>query len=71
MSEHESVFAYKRSLDGVTALVLLNFTDTDVPIKLDLDGITTARLLLSNYDVEDAHLADGITLRGYEGRVYL
>lgn len=70
----EELFVYRRDLDGRTALVLLNFSQTNTSFVIPslgrpLDG---ARLLIGNYDVaEDVVEGQEVELRPYEGRVYL
>lgn len=75
---NEQVFAYTRTLDTTTALVLLNFNETDVSFTLETDkdwsGFT---LMLGNYDRDGALQADvtlksgSILLKGWEGRLYV
>lgn len=83
---HEQIFAYTRTLGDATALVLLNFAETEVSFALDpaLEDLEGFRLLLGNYEDDEA-LNDGLVvitgetgesicewaMRGYEGRVYL
>ncbi len=65
--DHEQLFAYVRTLGGVSATVLLNWGTSE----LSLDGLVTvpdeATLALRNYST----LAKANTLRGYEGRIYI
>lgn len=70
--EHESVFAYTRSLDGTTAVILLNFTDKNVLLESVPSDVVDKDVIFSNYeDAQAAPSIKGITLRGYEGRIYL
>ena len=73
---HHPLFAYRKSLDGVTAIVLMNFGAAE----LSLEGVLTSsdapaseyRLVLSNYRQTDSAvetLPD--VLRGWEGCVYI
>ena len=72
LPEHDSVFAYTRSLDGVTALVALNFSTNDISVDLGLTDLSAKRVVLSNYDEGTATTSGGVLqLRGYEGRVYI
>ncbi|KAI0339209.1 glycoside hydrolase family 13 protein [Trametopsis cervina] len=72
LREHPTVFAYRRSLGGVVAVVLMNFGTSDVEVdagELGLD-VGRARVLLANY--EDFKGDGGkLRLRGYEGVMYL
>jgi glycosidase len=63
LPDHESVFAYRRTLDGDRLLVLLNFDDRETTVDLSLDGVTR---LVGNYDAP----ADRTVLRPYEARLY-
>ncbi|KAI0083902.1 glycoside hydrolase family 13 protein [Irpex rosettiformis] len=74
LREHPTVFAYKRTLEGVTATVLLNF-GTDL-VDLDLTsadlGLESANVVLATYS---DFVFDGTTrklrLRGYEGVLFV
>ncbi len=70
--DHERIYAYTRTWQGETWLVLLNFSADDSKFEAP-DGLQARRegeLMLSNYN--DAHSGSitGITLRAYEARVY-
>ncbi|THH10431.1 hypothetical protein EW145_g1337 [Phellinidium pouzarii] len=80
--QNEEVFAFKRSLEDRSALVILNFTDRDVEFKLPLagNGLESPSgqvyiLLLSNYvgmhAGTEAEWGSSLRLRGYEGRIYV
>ena len=75
LPDHEQVFAFERTLHGTKALVVLNFGETDVAVDLGASaGVApTLRVALSNYDdVLDKPLGGtAVSLRGYEGRVYV
>jgi oligo-1,6-glucosidase len=64
-----AVYAFTRSLDGVTLLVLGNFSSDEVRAGLD-DAAAWAKeeLLIGNYAPRAGE--DGITLRPWETRVY-
>lgn len=66
MGDSEEVFAYTRSLDGVTLLALHNFTDGEASYSVpeELEG-RERRLLIGNYGEQP----EGV-LRPYEARVY-
>jgi oligo-1,6-glucosidase len=64
-----AVYAFTRSLDGVTLLVLGNFSDDEVRVGLDdADAWASEELLIGNYPPREGE--DGITLRPWEARVY-
>nr|WP_263326747.1 alpha,alpha-phosphotrehalase [Neobacillus sp. Marseille-Q6967] len=69
---HDSVFAYTRSHQNETLLVVNNFygknSTFSLPEKLNIDGLTST-VLISNYQ-DSAALTGVITLRPYESIVY-
>ncbi|KAF8579715.1 glycoside hydrolase family 13 protein [Ramaria rubella] len=72
--ENECIFAYTRTMEDVTALVILNFTEKAVKYT---DAIPRrnklARLVLGNVSrgIHQINLSDFVlTLEPYEGRVY-
>ncbi len=69
LPEDPKVYAFTRSLDEVTLLVLGNFSGDEAQVELP-DAAEWARgeLLIGNYPPPDAE--DGITLRPWETRVY-
>ncbi|WHX98212.1 alpha,alpha-phosphotrehalase [Neobacillus sp. DY30] len=70
--DHESIFAFVRKTENEMLLVINNFYGKDanyvLPVKLDIDGLSTG-VLLSNYE-DSAPLAKEIPLRPYESIVY-
>jgi oligo-1,6-glucosidase/alpha-glucosidase len=66
--DHESIYAYTRTLDDDDILVVLNFDDVDTTIEIPDLG-PDADLLLANYDA-DATPEGALDLRPYEARVY-
>lgn len=75
---NENIFAFTRSLDGKTALVLLNLRDKEAEIELlpkkrgDSQNVS---LVLSNYEsAEDVYSIDSssglVKMSPYEGRIY-
>lgn len=71
--ENEQVFAFTRTFGKNTALVLLNFRESNATFPLDevkhLDGL---KFVLGNYPSSGEDLAsDSVVLKGYEGKVYL
>ncbi|EKM51645.1 glycoside hydrolase family 13 protein [Phanerochaete carnosa HHB-10118-sp] len=75
LPDHEQVFAFERTLRGEKALVVLNFSERDVSVDLGTSaGVAPKmRVALSNYDDVLSQPLGGtaVTLRGYEGRVYV
>lgn len=70
LPEDERIYAYTRSLDGTTMLVLGNFSDDEAPVEIDdADAWSASELVIGNYPAQEP--ASGITLRPWETRVYL
>ena len=70
LPEDERIYAYTRSLDGTTMLVLGNFSDDEAPVGIDdVDAWAASELVIGNYPAPEP--ASGITLRPWETRVYL
>lgn len=72
MAEDEQIFAYKRKLDGQTALVITNLTNKKA-VWVAENGITVSskNLILQNLEVKPHENSTEITLRPYEARIYL
>lgn len=72
LEEHPQIFAYLRTYEGDTLLVVNNFYGNEAAFKLPADIIlpATSRLLLSNYK-DTKHQIDSLTLRPYESAVFL
>ncbi|MED3645350.1 alpha-glucosidase [Halalkalibacterium halodurans] len=72
LEDDPEIFAYKRTYNGQTLLVVCNFygriTDFECPAEVVLSEPT---LLLSNYDEEENGSYTSFRLRPYEARVYL
>ena len=74
LREHPTVFAYKRSLEGVTAVILMNFSTQDVELELPLhddpEALNGVEVVLTTYP--DFSMGDGkrVKLRGYEGVLF-
>ena len=72
---HEQVSAFESTLHGEKALIVLNFSEQQVSV--DLGKAATAphmlKVALSSYDdaLSKPLASTAITLRGYEGRVYV
>jgi oligo-1,6-glucosidase len=70
------VFAYIRTLENSSALVVLNFKKTDLTFSLDSKSDWTGfRLILGSYGDDERDeikvSSNDIRLRGFEGRVYI
>ena len=71
------MFAYIRTLENSSALVLLNFKKTDVTFSLDSKSDWTGFRLVLRGSYEDDErdeieiASNEIRLRGFEGRVYI
>lgn len=63
--EDEKVFAYKRSLDGQSLLIVANFTSEELTRSYNEYGDMAGKLLLSNYSDDKK-----TKLRPYEAKVY-
>ena len=71
---HPDLFGFVRTFEGSKALVLLNFREEEQKFNLDYICEGQLELALSNYEPLEIHkLSTGstITLRSYEGRLYL
>jgi hypothetical protein len=79
--QHEQVFAYIRAYEGRLALIVLNFTDSDLVFRLPSgEGYSRFKLVFGNYYTDGDHAGEGIlnlsrgdevSLRAYEGKVYV
>ncbi len=70
LEQDPTVYAFTRSLDGVTLLVLGNFSGDEAPVDLpDAAEWATSDLLLGNYPAPEGPTT-GIVLRPWETRIY-
>jgi oligo-1,6-glucosidase len=70
LEQDPQVYAFTRSLDGVTLLVLGNFSSDETPVELpDAASWAASQLILGNYPAPDES-ATGIVLRPWETRIY-
>src|SRR5690625_187206 len=72
LENDKQIFAYKRNLDGQTALIITNLSNENA-IWTSEDGNTVSReeLLLSNYHVEPHEGTESVNLKPFEARVYI
>jgi oligo-1,6-glucosidase len=69
LEEDPKVYAFNRSLDSVTLLVLGNFSGDDAPVNLpDAADWAASELLIGNYPAPED--SEGIVLQPWETRVY-
>lgn len=71
LREHPAVYAYTRTLESQSAVVLSNFKNAEQTISLPEIKAEASELLLANYPDGAGGLAKEVTLRPYETRVYL
>jgi oligo-1,6-glucosidase len=71
LEDHPQIFAFTRTLEVETLLVILNFSKNtpilELPAGLPNSG---KELLISNYPVDPVHEIQKLELRPYEARVY-
>lgn len=72
LENHPEIFAYKRSLDGETVVVICNFSENVIETSvLQEVSFDSSEILLSNYQETDKESEAKMILRPYEARVYL
>ena len=72
LENHSEIFAYKRSLNEETLLVLCNFSEKELEINLLRELANhSSEILISNYEDDEKELNGAKMLRPYEARVYL
>ncbi|PTX61329.1 oligo-1,6-glucosidase [Melghirimyces profundicolus] len=72
LEEHEQIYAYTRTLDDQTLLVVCNFTVEDADFELPAHiHFKSNQLLIRNYDVQNSEDISSMVLKPYEARVYL
>ncbi|KAJ2933230.1 hypothetical protein H1R20_g3817, partial [Candolleomyces eurysporus] len=73
--DHERIFAFVRRLGDQVALVVLNFGNEDVTVRLDSPTLPwpSLQLEIGNYRNQgEVPIADGtLEMKGFEGRLYL
>ncbi|CCQ92891.1 Oligo-1,6-glucosidase [[Clostridium] ultunense Esp] len=72
LPEDEEIYAYLRKWEGMKLLTILNFKG-GTPVFSFPDGLFSdrAKLLISNYPVNEVESLQRVKLRPYEARVYL
>jgi len=72
LKENEQIYAYTRTLDNETLLVICNFTGEMAYFELpEHINCESKQLLINNYVVQNSDDISSITLKPYEARVYL
>ncbi|WP_047151145.1 glycoside hydrolase family 13 protein [Aneurinibacillus tyrosinisolvens] len=70
LENHESIFAYIRTMGNQKLLVIANFYQAEAVFTLPKDiSFISKELLIGNYHVEEEEIKQ-FTLRSYESRVY-
>ena len=69
LPDHEQLYAYTRTLDNETALVVLNWSDESAAVDADLVDANPTAVLRSNYDDSPTD-PSGREFRPYEAVVY-
>lgn len=70
LEEDTQIYAYTRTWENETILILTNISDQEASFTLPADvTYTTAELLISNYDAEDTDV-QSVLLKPYETSVY-
>lgn len=71
LENHESIFAYTRTLGNEKLLVINNFYSSETVFELPADiNYKSKELLISNYRVESDLYLSSIQLRPYESVVF-
>jgi oligo-1,6-glucosidase len=72
LEDHKEIFAYKRSLNGETLVVICNFSEKVVETEVLQELSDHSReMLICNYLETDVEVKGTMKLRPYEARVYL
>jgi oligo-1,6-glucosidase len=71
LDSHEEIYAFTRTLEEESLLVILNFSGNNPEFQLPENiAFVSTELLISNYEVKPNEDIHQITLRPYEARVY-
>ncbi|MGL5616080.1 MAG: alpha-glucosidase [Sarcina sp.] len=65
----DNIFAYRRTLNGESYLVLANLGIEEEIFKFE-KTLTNENLIMSNYDLKDYEIRGEVKLKPYESRVY-
>ena len=71
LEEDENIYAYTRTLNGSTGLVICNTSAEEVEYSYEKLPVSSTALKLQNYDVEEHKGETTFTLKPYETRVYV
>ncbi|RFU68057.1 alpha-glucosidase [Peribacillus saganii] len=71
LESHPAVYAYTRTLDDKSALIICNFAGLEAAVAFPAIDRKKTKLLLANYQETEERLPKQLTLRPYETRVYL
>ncbi|KAJ1310693.1 hypothetical protein OPQ81_009219 [Rhizoctonia solani] len=69
--EDEKIFMYTREHNGEKALVMMNFSRDEATVMLPETLRTAAQLIVGNTTQEEPKLENKVTLKPYEGQVWL
>lgn len=72
LEDHDTIYAYTRTLGSEKWLIIANFFDGTPVFELPktVGTVTKHELVISNYEVDEKEGIDHIRLRPYEARVY-
>ena len=70
LEKHPAVYAYTRTLEEKTAVIISNLTDQPQEIDLGILAIAADDLKLANYEVEDHQVTSNLILKPFEARIY-
>ena len=70
MEEDRQIYAYTRTFEGSTAIVICNLTSREAVFKDKIIHVESKNLLLNNYEVKEHGPIPEFTLRPFETRVY-
>ena len=71
LEDDENIFAYMRNLEKESILVICNFTENNVTLKLnDNLELKNKKLLISNYEVNEKQPLNNSVFKAYEARMY-
>ncbi|PUB12273.1 alpha-glucosidase [Paenisporosarcina sp. OV554] len=71
LENHATVYTYKRTYEDSSAIVICNFGEQPKNITLEDLPVGDGKLKLSNYDSTDHVLAENVSLKPFETKVYL